>query len=40
VAAFAAGRLAERQEERRRKARAALPKAWATLKASGKRAWS
>lgn len=39
-AAFAAGRLAERQRERRLKARAAFPKAWAKLEASGRRAWS
>jgi CHAD domain-containing protein len=37
--AFAAGRLVEREEERRRKARAAFPQAWRKLKKSGERAW-
>jgi CHAD domain-containing protein len=37
---FAAGRLVERERERRRLARAAFPDAWARLKKSGKRAWS
>jgi CHAD domain-containing protein len=37
--AFAAGRLVEREEERRRKARAAFPQAWRKLEKSGRRAW-
>ena len=36
---FAAGRLVEREGERRRRARAACPKAWERLERSGKRAW-
>jgi CHAD domain-containing protein len=40
LAHFAAGRLVERQRERRRAARAAFPDAWARLEESGKRAWS
>ncbi len=36
---FAAGRLVERERERRRQARAAFPKAWERLERSGKRAW-
>jgi CHAD domain-containing protein len=37
--AFAAGRLVERQEARRRAARAAFPDAWARLERRGKAAW-
>jgi CHAD domain-containing protein len=37
---FAAGRLVERERQRRREARAAFPAAWARLEKSGKRAWS
>ena len=37
---FAAGRIVERERERRRAARAAFPAAWARLEKSGKRAWS
>ena len=37
--AFAAGRLVEREEERRRKARAAFPKTWRKLEKSGRLAW-
>jgi CHAD domain-containing protein len=37
---FAAGRIVERERERRRAARAAFPKAWKRLEKSGKRAWS
>jgi CHAD domain-containing protein len=36
---FAAGRLVERERERRRQARAEFPEAWARLEKSGKRAW-
>jgi CHAD domain-containing protein len=36
---FAAGRLVERQADRRRRARTAWPKAWRKLERSGKRAW-
>jgi len=38
-AAFVAGRLAERQEARRVKARAGFDEAWRTFKRAGKRAW-
>ena len=37
--AFAAGRIAERQEARRTAARAAFPDAWKKLEKAGKRAW-
>jgi CHAD domain-containing protein len=37
---FAAGRLVERERQRRVEARAAFPAAWARLEKSGKRAWS
>jgi len=40
AAHLAAGRLVERERQRRREARAAFPEAWATLEKSGKRAWS
>ena len=40
AAHLAAGRLVERERQRRRDARAAFPEAWATLEKSGKRAWS
>jgi CHAD domain-containing protein len=40
LAQFAAGRIVERERERRRAARAAFPEAWARLEKSGKRAWS
>ncbi|MGZ4481071.1 MAG: CHAD domain-containing protein [Gaiellales bacterium] len=40
AAAFAVGRLVERQRVRRERARAAFPKAWRTLKRAGRRAWS
>jgi CHAD domain-containing protein len=39
-AAFVAGRLVERQKERRRLARRSLPKAWKKLERAGKRAWA
>jgi CHAD domain-containing protein len=39
-AALAAGRVVERQRARRRRARKGLPKAWAKLERSGRRAWS
>lgn len=39
TAHFAAGRLVERERERRRRMRADFPKAWARLEKSGKRAW-
>jgi CHAD domain-containing protein len=39
-AAFAAGRLVERQRERKRQARAQLPAAWRELKQAGKKAWA
>jgi CHAD domain-containing protein len=38
-AAFAAGRLVERERARRREARAELPKAWHALERSAKAAW-
>ena len=38
-AAFAAGRLVELERERRREARAELPKAWRALQRSAKAAW-
>jgi CHAD domain-containing protein len=38
-AAFAAGRLAERQEERKNHARAEVERAWRKLERAGKRAW-
>jgi CHAD domain-containing protein len=38
--AFAAGRLVERERERRAAAREKLPEAWAKLERSGRRAWS
>jgi CHAD domain-containing protein len=37
---FAAGRIVERERERRRAARAAFPESWARLERSGKRAWN
>ena len=37
--AFAAGRLAERQEESRQQARGAFAGAWRSLEQAGKRAW-
>jgi CHAD domain-containing protein len=37
--AFAAGRLVEREEERRHETRAAFPKAWRKLEKSGRLAW-
>ena len=37
--AFAAGRLAERQDARRKEARAAFEDAWRTLERAGKNAW-
>jgi CHAD domain-containing protein len=37
--AFAAGRIAERQEERKRAARSDFPRAWRKLEQAGKRAW-
>jgi CHAD domain-containing protein len=37
--AFAAGRLVERGEARRREARSAVPKAWRKLQKAGRRAW-
>lgn len=40
LAAFSLGRLIERQCERRRKVRAALPKAWERLKKRGQKAWA
>ena len=39
-AAFAAGRLVERERARRAAARAALPKAWRKLERAAERAWS
>jgi CHAD domain-containing protein len=39
-AAFAAGRLVERERTRRREARAALPKAWRELERSAQHAWA
>lgn len=38
--AFAAGRIAEREEVRKRAARADLPKAWRKFERAGKRAWT
>jgi len=38
-AAFAAGRLVERERERRREARAELPKAWRQVKRAARAAW-
>jgi CHAD domain-containing protein len=40
AAVLAVGRVIERQRARRREARAALPKAWAELERSGRRAWA
>jgi CHAD domain-containing protein len=37
---FAAGRLLERQERRRHKARTSLPKAWKKLERRGRKAWA
>jgi CHAD domain-containing protein len=37
--AFAAGRIVEREDERRHAARAAFPRAWRRLEKSGSRAW-
>jgi CHAD domain-containing protein len=37
--AFAAGRLVEREEQRRLRARAGFPEAWRRLEKSGRRAW-
>jgi CHAD domain-containing protein len=39
-AAFAAGRLVERERARRRKARAELPKAWRALDRAARKAWA
>jgi len=39
-AVFAAGRLLERQQNRRRHARKTLPKAWRKLERQGRKAWS
>lgn len=39
-AAFGAGRLVERQQARRARARASLPKAWKRLERRGRRAWA
>jgi CHAD domain-containing protein len=38
-AVLATGRIVERERRRRRKARAAFPKAWAKLERSGRRTW-
>jgi CHAD domain-containing protein len=38
--AFAAGRLDEREQARRREARSAVPKAWRKLQKAGRRAWA
>jgi hypothetical protein len=38
-AAFAAGRLVERERERKRLARLELPRAWSRLHRAGKRIW-
>ena len=38
-ASLAAGRIIERQQDRRRRARRALPKAWKRLVRAGDRAW-
>ncbi len=40
LVAVSLGRLLERQSERRRKARAALPEAWGRLEKRGKKAWA
>jgi CHAD domain-containing protein len=40
AAALAAGRIVERERLRRRAARAALPRAWARLERTGRRAWA
>jgi CHAD domain-containing protein len=40
LAYFAAGRLVERERERRRQARAAFPETWARLAKRGKQVWS
>jgi CHAD domain-containing protein len=40
MTAFAAGRLAERERDRRRVARAELPKAWRKLERAGRKAWA
>lgn len=40
LAHLAAGRIIERERERRRDTRAAFPEAWSTLEKSGKQAWS
>jgi CHAD domain-containing protein len=39
-AVFAAGRLLERQQGRRRRARKSLPKAWKKLQRQGRKAWA
>jgi CHAD domain-containing protein len=39
-AVFAAGRLVERQQRRRRHARKSLPKAWKKLRRQGRKAWA
>jgi CHAD domain-containing protein len=39
-AVFAAGRLLERQQKRRRDARKSLPKAWKKLERQGRKAWA
>jgi CHAD domain-containing protein len=39
-AVFAAGRLVERQQRRRRTARRSLPKAWRKLQRQGRKAWA
>jgi CHAD domain-containing protein len=39
-AVLATGRMIERQRQRRRDARAAVPQAWAKLERSGRRAWA
>jgi CHAD domain-containing protein len=39
-AVFAAGRLLERQQSRRRQARKSLPKAWRKLERQGRRVWA
>ncbi len=38
-AAFSAGLLVERQHERRRSARAAVPKAWRRLEKAARKVW-
>ncbi len=40
VLAFSAGRLVEREERRRERARASWPEAWKRLRKRGKKAWS